>query len=243
MTLTRVQAPILPGSLLLAAGRGSACPTSAGVWLDTPLHLYMFVLLLCNFLNQVLPRSMPVCSGQGMRLLVGAGRVSACALWSAGSSAMRLSSLGLSGQGGEQAVSTCPIPTQRAELARGLQPNSNGRAGQLVSHHPYVPPTSTTIQRCATLGWTPSDCSLRYLCTLCYAFYFLPSSTLTSLNITRTQPEPSLPQLLRARQPGPVQNQAQPFNQEWLQQQVGKQHSSAWLQTPCRTNPLHPTRL
>lgn len=24
---------------------------------------------------------------------------------------------------------------------------------------------------------------------------------------------------------------------------MGKQHSSAWLQTPCRANPLHPTRL
>lgn len=31
------------------------------------------------------------------------------------------------------------------------------------NHHP---------QSCATLGWTPSDCSFRYLCTLCYAFIF-----------------------------------------------------------------------
>lgn len=65
MTLTWVQAPTLPGSLLQAAGRGSACPRAAGAWLDTPLNLYMFILLLCSFLNQVLPRSVPVCSGQG----------------------------------------------------------------------------------------------------------------------------------------------------------------------------------
>lgn len=97
MTLTWVQAPTLPGSLLLAVGWGPACPRAAGAWLDTPLHLYMFVLLLCNFLNQVLPRSMPVCSEQGTRLLAGAGRVSACALGSTSSSATRLSSLGLGG--------------------------------------------------------------------------------------------------------------------------------------------------
>lgn len=147
MTLTWVQAPTLPASLLLAAGKGPACPRAAGAWLDTPLHLYMFILLLCSFLNQVLPISMPVCSEQGTCLLVGAGRVSAWALGSTGSSAMRLSSSGLGGQGLEQAVSTCPIPTQRAELGRGLHPKSNGRAGQLVSPHPYVPPTSTTIHR------------------------------------------------------------------------------------------------
>lgn len=147
MTLTWVQAPTLPGSLLLTAHWGPACPRAAGAWLDTPLHLYMFVLLLCNFLNQVLPRSMPVCSGQGTCLLVGAGRVSACALGLTGSSATRLSSLSLGWQGAKQAVTTCPIPTQRAELGRGLHPNSNGKAGQLVSPHPYVPPTSTTIHR------------------------------------------------------------------------------------------------
>lgn len=71
MTRTWVQAPTLPGSLLLAAGRGPACPKAAGAWLDTPLHLYMFVLLLRSFLNQVLPRSVPVCSGQGTWLLAG----------------------------------------------------------------------------------------------------------------------------------------------------------------------------
>lgn len=140
MTLTWVQAPTLPGSLLLAAGKGPACLRAAGAWLDTPLHLYTFILLLCSFLNQVLPRSMPVSSGQGTCPLVGAGRVRACALGSTGSSATRLSSLGLGEQGVEQAVSACPIPTQRAELGRGLHPNSNARAGQLVSPHPYVPP-------------------------------------------------------------------------------------------------------
>lgn len=50
-------APCAPGAL-----------AAAGAGLDTPLHLYLFVLLLCNFLNQVLPSSVPVCSGQGMRL-------------------------------------------------------------------------------------------------------------------------------------------------------------------------------
>lgn len=94
MTLTWVQAPTVPGNLLLAAGKGPACLRAAGTWLDTPLHLYMFILLLCNFLNQVLPRSMPVCSGQGTCPLVGAGRVRAYALGSIGSSATRLSSLG-----------------------------------------------------------------------------------------------------------------------------------------------------
>lgn len=130
-----------------AAGQGPACPRAAGAWLDTPLHLYMFVLLLCSFLNQVLPKSMPACSGQGMHLLDRAGRVSACALGSTGSSATRLSSLGLGGQGAEQAVSTCPIPTQSAELGRGLHPNSNGKTGQLVFPHPFVTPTSITIHR------------------------------------------------------------------------------------------------
>lgn len=70
MTLTWVQAPTLPGSLLLAAGRVPGCPRAAGAWLDTPLHLYMFVLLLCSFLNQVLPSSVPVCSWQGQARLV-----------------------------------------------------------------------------------------------------------------------------------------------------------------------------
>lgn len=70
-------------------------------------------------------------------------------------------------------MSACPIPTQRAELGGGLHRNSTARAGQLVSPHPYVPPHfNHHPQRCATLGWTPSDCSLRYLCTLCYAFIF-----------------------------------------------------------------------
>lgn len=172
MTLTWVQAPTLPGSFLLAAGQGPACPRAAGAWLDTPLHLYMFVLLLCSFLNQVLPKSMPVCSGQGMRLLEGAGRISACALGSTGSSATRLSSLGLGGRGAEQAVSTCPIPTQSTELGRGLHPNSNGKTAAGVPSPLCDPHFNHYPQRCAALGWTPSDCSLRYLCTLCYAFIF-----------------------------------------------------------------------
>lgn len=73
--------------------------------MDTPLRLYLFVLLLCSFLNQVLPSSVSVCSGQDTHLqdtprgrAPGRGRqVAACALGSTGSSAMGLSSSGSGG--------------------------------------------------------------------------------------------------------------------------------------------------
>lgn len=62
VTLTRAQAPTLPGACCWLQDSTSHAPGAAGVGLDTPVRLYLFVLLLCSFLNQVLPSSVPVCS-------------------------------------------------------------------------------------------------------------------------------------------------------------------------------------
>lgn len=62
VTLTRAHALMLPGARCWLQAGTSHAPGAAGAGLDTPVRLYLFVLLLCSFLNQVLPSSVPVCS-------------------------------------------------------------------------------------------------------------------------------------------------------------------------------------
>lgn len=61
LTLTGGPRPPLPGSPMGLCTRTPCTPGAAGAVLDTPLRLYLFVLLLCSFLNQVLPSSVCVC--------------------------------------------------------------------------------------------------------------------------------------------------------------------------------------
>lgn len=133
---------------------------AAGAGLDTPVRLYLFVLLLCSFLNQVLPSAVPVMLWAGNARAGHLGepccRRGSCP-WVAQQLCHRVVLLGRA-----QAVSAHP---RKSRARQGLHSDSKGSSSAARGHfrpmcHPLACPIHTGLNTGLLLQSSSAPCAM-----------------------------------------------------------------------------------